>query len=72
MATKIGKKLKGVRIDSGNLIEISKGVRTVLDNAGLKETKIIVSGDLNEYKIKKLLESDAPVDIFDVGTEMVV
>lgn len=72
LATKIGAKLKGVRIDSGDLSEISKEVRKVLDSAGMKETKIIASNDLNEYKIEQLLKLNSPIDIFGVGTEMVV
>lgn len=72
LATKLGKKLKGVRIDSGNILELSKKVRKTLDKAGLQNTKIIASGDLNEYKIKQLMKENAPIDIFGVGTEMVV
>lgn len=72
LAAKIGDKLKGVRIDSGNILEISKKVRKILDNTGLNKTKIVASGDLNEYKIDHLVKETAPIDIFGVGTEMVV
>ena len=72
LATKIGKKLKGVRIDSGNILAISKNVRKILDKEGLQKTKIVASGDLNEYKIEHLMKENAPIDIFGVGTEMVV
>lgn len=71
LAAKIGKKLKGVRLDSGNLTLLSKKVRKILDNAGLKHVKITASGDLNEYKISEMLDKGAPVDSFGVGTEMV-
>jgi len=64
-------KLKGVRIDSGDLLENSKLVRKILDEAGLKNTKIFVSGDLNEYKIYELMRNSAPIDGFGVGTELV-
>jgi len=71
MATKIGKKLKGVRLDSGNITLLSKRVRNILDNAGLKQVKITASGDLNEYKISQMLAKGACIDSFGVGTEMV-
>lgn len=70
-ATVIGKKLKGVRIDSGNLSELSKEVRRILDTEGLQHVRIIVSGDLNEDRIVTLLKNGAPIDSFGVGTEMV-
>jgi nicotinate phosphoribosyltransferase len=71
LATKIGKRLKGVRLDSGNITLLSKRVRKILDNEGLKHVKIVASGDLNEYKISEMLRKGAPVDSFGVGTEMV-
>ncbi len=71
LAAKIGKRLKGVRLDSGNISLLSKKVRKILDSAGLKQVKITVSGDLNEYKISELLKKRAPIDSFGVGTEMV-
>jgi nicotinate phosphoribosyltransferase len=42
----------------------------MLDNAGLSEVKIIVSGDIDEYMINKLVESNAPIDSFGIGTKM--
>ncbi len=48
LAIKIGKKLKGVRLDSGNITLLSKRVRRILDDAGLEQVKITASGDLNE------------------------
>ena len=71
LATKIGKKLKGVRLDSGNIMLLSKRVRRILDDAGLEHVKITASGDLNEYKISQMLAKGACVDSFGVGTEMV-
>lgn len=70
-AAMIGKKLKGVRIDSGDLLELSKEVRRILDTEGLQHVKIVSSGDLNEDRIDDLLKSGAPIDSFGVGTEMV-
>lgn len=64
-------KLKGVRLDSGNLLTLSKRVRRILDGAGLSPVKILASGNLNEYKISDLVKAKAPIDIFGVGTDMV-
>jgi nicotinate phosphoribosyltransferase len=62
---------KGVRLDSGNLAELSKEVRRRIDAAGLHETRIYASGDLDEFAITRLLAQDAPVDFFAVGTALV-
>jgi len=66
------KPLKGVRIDSGDLFSLSKKVRRILDQNGLDDVKIIGSGNLDEYKIERLVAKKAPIDFFGVGTEMVV
>lgn len=67
-----GIELKSVRLDSGDLAYLSKEVRKLLDNAGLFNTKITVSNDLDEYTIQSLiLEQHAPIDIFGVGTMLV-
>ncbi len=70
-ATAVGANLKGVRLDSGDLLSLSREVRAILDDAGLRQTKIVASGDLNEYRIAELLECGAPIDVFGVGTELV-
>jgi len=70
-ALSLGRSLKGVRLDSGDLLVLSREARRVLDEAGLRETRILASGDLNEYKVKDLLQASAPIDLFGVGTEMV-
>jgi nicotinate phosphoribosyltransferase len=67
---KKGFKLDGVRLDSGNLTEISKKVRKLLDNKGLEYVKIFASGDLDEFKIAELLENGAEIDGFGVGTKL--
>lgn len=69
-AAAVGKPLWGVRLDSGNLGELSRGVRSILDEAGLHDVKIMASGDLNEYKIRDLLAERAPIDSFGVGTDL--
>jgi len=62
--------IKAVRIDSGDLIEHAKKVRKILDENGCEKVQIVASSDLNEFKIKKILESNAPIDAFGVGTEL--
>lgn len=61
----------GVRLDSGDLLSLSRAVRSILDEGGLQETRIIASGDLDEYSIHELLERGAPIDAFGVGTSIV-
>jgi nicotinate phosphoribosyltransferase len=59
-----------VRIDSGDLAMVSRSVRAILDAGGLRATRIIVSGDLDEHRIAELVSSAAPVDSFGVGTSI--
>lgn len=61
---------RGVRIDSGELAPLTRSVRKILDDAGLKDVQIFLSGDLDEYRIKELLDDDVPVDAFGVGTQL--
>ncbi len=70
-AAAIGPSLKGVRLDSGDLGELSRACRAILDERGLTKTRIVASGDLNELKIAALLAEGAPIDSFGVGTELV-
>ncbi len=65
-----GLRPKGVRLDSGNLVELSKEVRKRLDRGGLTQTQIFASGDLNEHAIAELLAQGAAIDAFGVGTEL--
>ncbi|MER3455861.1 MAG: nicotinate phosphoribosyltransferase [candidate division GAL15 bacterium] len=65
-----GHRLRAVRIDSGDLLELSRQVRRILDEAGHPEVQILASGDLNEYRIAELVDAGAPIDVFGVGTEM--
>jgi nicotinate phosphoribosyltransferase len=67
---KIGCKLGGVRLDSGDLAETSKKVRVLLDEKGLRYVSIFASGDLDEYRIAELLSKGAKIDAFGVGTRM--
>ena len=62
----------GVRIDSGDPLATSCEVRTILDNAGHAEAKIMASGDLDEFRIRDLVAAGAPIDSFGVGTQLSV
>lgn len=66
-----GEKLKGIRLDSGDLAYLSKKARRMLDNAGLQDAIITVSNQLDEYVIDSLLDQEAPIDGFGVGTRLV-
>jgi nicotinate phosphoribosyltransferase len=66
----LGEPLFGVRIDSGDFVALSRQVRSLLDQAGMGHVKIMLSGDLNEERIAKLLADGAAVDSFGVGTEL--
>jgi nicotinate phosphoribosyltransferase len=63
-----GVPLDGVRLDSGDLADLSKAARERLDDAGMQSTRIVASSDLDEYRIDELLRSGAPIDSFGVGT----
>jgi nicotinate phosphoribosyltransferase len=65
-----GLRLSGVRLDSGDLASISKKVRKLLDEKGLKYVSIFASGDLDEFNIAELLSKSARIDAFGVGTKM--
>jgi nicotinate phosphoribosyltransferase len=65
-----GIKIRGVRIDSGDLAAHACRVRRILDDGGLADATIVVSGNLDEYRVAGLIESGAPIDAFGVGTRM--
>ncbi len=67
---KKGHALAGIRLDSGDVVALSRFARGALDEAGLPYVKIFASGNLDEYKIQKILSRNAPVDSFGVGTNM--
>jgi len=62
--------IKGVRIDSGDLGEHARRVRTILDAAGLTALTIFASGNLDEHRVQDLVASKAPIDGFGIGTRM--
>jgi nicotinate phosphoribosyltransferase len=63
-----GLRPSAVRIDSGDLAALAREVRNIFDAGGLTATKILVSGDLDEWQIETLLSAGAPIDGFGVGT----
>jgi nicotinate phosphoribosyltransferase len=65
-----GHRLLGVRLDSGDLVHLSREVRRILDEAGLEYVQIVASGGLDEYEVEELLAAGAPIDSFGIGTKM--
>lgn len=65
-----GLRPRSIRIDSGDLCQLSQEARRRLDAAGLQQTRIFASGDLNEFVIADLLARDAKLDAFGVGTAL--
>jgi len=72
LARKLGDdfKVRAIRLDSGDLLELSRKARAMLDEAGLQDVGVFASGGLDEYKIAELLAAGAPIDGFGVGTAM--
>lgn len=71
-AKKLGIRIKGIRLDSGDVAILSREARKLLDASGFRDAIIFVSGGINEYKIKELIQDKkAPIDGFGVGTELV-
>jgi nicotinate phosphoribosyltransferase len=65
-----GIKIKGVRLDSGDLAEHAFKVRHILDNGKLQDVTIFASGSVDEYVLEKLMHQGAPIDGFGIGTHM--
>ncbi len=65
-----GYQLRGVRLDSGDLVELSIKVREILDENGLENVQIFASGGFDEFKIDEVLSKGAKIDAFGVGTKM--
>ena len=65
-----GYRLRGVRLDSGDVAELSRGARAILDEAGFSDAIVFASGGLDEREIARLLASGAPIGGFGVGTRM--
>lgn len=67
----MGNRLKGVRIDSGDIAYLSKKCREMLDEAGLTDCGIVASNSLDEFIITDLLDQDAKIDSFGVGERLI-
>ena len=65
-----GAQLKAVRLDSGDLLQLSRKVRSILDSEGFDYVHIIASHELDEFHIHALLDAGAPLDGFGVGTRL--
>jgi nicotinate phosphoribosyltransferase len=65
-----GIQVRGVRLDSGDLAAHARRVRKILDDAGLREVRIVASGGLDEFKLAELAAAGAPIDGFGVGTRL--
>lgn len=64
--------VSAIRLDSGNIDELSRRARQMLDQAGLGRVRIFVSNELDEYQIADLISRAAPIDGFGVGTRLAV
>ena len=64
-------RMKGVRLDSGDLETLSRQVRSVLDQAGMRHAIVFASGNLDEYRVADLVAAGAPIDSFGIGTSLV-
>ena len=65
-----GFRVRGIRLDSGDLVELSRAARKRLDAAGLEAVRIFVSGNLDEHRVAELIRAAAPIDAFGVGTRL--
>jgi nicotinate phosphoribosyltransferase len=65
-----GVELAGVRLDSGDLLTLSRSARELLDEAGMSDARIAASGDLHEGRIGDLVAAGAPIDLWGVGTDL--
>ncbi|MBW2246483.1 MAG: nicotinate phosphoribosyltransferase [Deltaproteobacteria bacterium] len=65
-----GHSLIGVRLDSGDMVDLSQKVRKIFDDAGLSDVKIFASSGFDEFKIAKVIAQGAKIDAFGVGTKV--
>lgn len=69
-ARRTGVALRGVRLDSGDLLALARATRALLDEAGLTAAQIVASGNLEEHRIAELVAAGAPIDQWGVGTDL--
>ncbi|HPC74042.1 MAG TPA: nicotinate phosphoribosyltransferase [Syntrophales bacterium] len=62
--------IRGVRLDSGDLLDLSRKVRAIFDRSGMRDAQIFASGNIDEHVIRDLLSAGAPIDAFGVGTRL--
>ena len=67
---RVGHRLRAIRLDSGDLLDLSIEARALLDEAGLTDVEVFASGGLDEFAVAELLKSGAPIDGFGVGTKI--
>jgi len=65
-----GDSLRAVRLDSGDMVQLSQQVREIFDESGFPDVRIFASGGFDEFKIQKILTDGANIDAFGVGTKM--
>jgi nicotinate phosphoribosyltransferase len=67
-----GVELQGIRLDSGDLVSLSRAARSALDEAGFPDVRVLASGGLDECEVERLLGAGAPIDGFGVGSSLAV
>jgi nicotinate phosphoribosyltransferase len=65
-----GRSVAAVRLDSGDLLALSREVRAILDDAGLEHVRIVASGGLDEFDLERFTSEGAPIDAYGVGTRI--
>lgn len=65
-------RVRAIRLDSGDLGELAKKARQMLDAAGLRSVRIFATSGLDEHEIARLVAAGAPIDAFGVGTKLAV
>lgn len=65
-----GGELNGIRLDSGDLADLARAARRMLDDAGFEGTRIFASGGIDEGEIHRLVRQDVPIDAFGIGTSL--
>ena len=65
-------KVQAIRLDSGDLYQLSRQARAILDEQGLADIAIFASGNLDEYRVAELIRAGAPIDAFGIGTALAV
>ncbi len=70
LAASLGQPILGVRLDSGDLVALSRKVREILDRAGLHAARIMATNELDEHRIAALIAGGAEIDMFGVGSAL--